>query len=229
MNVFKKLQEARVKLHNTHLNKSGKNSFAKFNYFELADFIPTVTKIFNDVGLCGVVSFTQENAYLTVHNVDDKEDFITFTSPLVMASMDRVQPIQSLGATHTYLRRYLWLMAMEIVENDVVDASEPSEPARNPIPSPIPTPAPAKATKAKVVTNLNEGEWTIASDDVAGNMPAVKLAVETMLSIAKSEDDLLTIFQKNKRIFDLIKEQSEQEFEALMNKFTEAKERLTKE
>ena len=119
MNVFKKLQQARVKLHGTSLNKSGKNSFAKFNYFELSDFIPTVTKIFNELGLCGMVSFTDTTAYLTIYNVDgEKDDFITFTSPLVMAAMDRVQPIQNLGATHTYLRRYLWLMAMEIVEND---------------------------------------------------------------------------------------------------------------
>ena len=49
MNVFKKLQDARVKLHNTSLNKSGKNNFAKFNYFELADFIPTVIETSVDV------------------------------------------------------------------------------------------------------------------------------------------------------------------------------------
>jgi len=230
MNVFKKLQEARVKLHSTPLNKSGKNSFAKFNYFELADFIPTVTKIFNDLGLCGVVSFSATDAYLTVYNVDgEKDDFITFTSPLVMASMDRVQPIQSLGATHTYLRRYLWLMAMEIVENDAVDASAPAETA-SPIPAPIPTPKPkAEAPKAKVVTNMNADGWTVTTEDVAKNMPAVILAVETLLEVAKSEEDLLTIFQKNKRVFDEMKEASKEQFEALMEKFSATKEKFKKE
>ena len=125
MNVFGKLQKARVQLHNTPLNKSGKNNFAKFNYFELADFMPSVTDIFNDVGLCGVVSFTNDTAYLTVHNTEKENDFVTFTSPLVIASMDRIQAIQSLGATHTYYRRYLYLMALDLVENDVVDAVEP--------------------------------------------------------------------------------------------------------
>jgi hypothetical protein len=56
MSVYKKLQEARVMLHHTQLNKSGKNKFANFNYFELGDFIPQVTDIFNKVVLCGVVS-----------------------------------------------------------------------------------------------------------------------------------------------------------------------------
>ena len=106
MSVFKKLQEARVKLHNTKLNKSGENKFARFKYFELGDFIPQVTEIFNGLGLCGVVSFTQDTAYLTVHNVDEKDDFVTFTSPLIYASVEKTQPIQNLGSTHTYMRRY---------------------------------------------------------------------------------------------------------------------------
>ena len=226
MNVFGKLQKARVQLHGTALNKSGKNSFAKFNYFELADFIPTVTKIFNEVGLCGVVSFSADTAYLTVYNVDgEKDDFITFTSPLVMASMDRVQPIQSLGATHTYLRRYLWLMAMEIVENDAVDAAEPATPTLAPPFKPAKA-EPIPKPKAKVATNMNDDGWTISSENVMENLPAVVLAVETLLAIAKSEEDLLTIFQKNKKVFDEIKAGSESEFEALMAKFTATKEQL---
>ena len=226
MNVFGKLQKARVQLHGTALNKSGKNNFAKFNYFELADFIPTVTKIFNEVGLCGVVSFTADTAYLTVYNVDgEKDDFITFTSPLVMASMDRVQPIQSLGATHTYLRRYLWLMAMEIVENDAVDAAEPATPTLAPPFKPAKA-EPIPKPKAKVVTNMNDDGWTISSENVMENLPAVVLAVETLLAVAKNEEDLLTIFQKNKKVFDEIKAGSESEFEALMAKFTATKEQL---
>jgi hypothetical protein len=70
MSVYKKLQKARVMLHETQLNKSGKNKFANFNYFELGDFIPQVTSIFEKVGLCGIVSFTPDTAYLTVHDTD---------------------------------------------------------------------------------------------------------------------------------------------------------------
>jgi hypothetical protein len=127
MSVYKKLQEARVRLHKTQLNKSGKNNYAGFTYFELADFIPQVTEIFNDVGLCGVVSFTNDTACLTVHEADGN-GMITFTSPLVMAENAKGQAIQSLGSTHTYFRRYLWLMCMEITENDVVDSVEQKAP-----------------------------------------------------------------------------------------------------
>jgi hypothetical protein len=129
MSVYKKLQEARAMLHNTNLEKSGENKFARFKYFELGDFIPKVTEIFNKIGLCGVVSFTPDMASLTVHDVDS-DGTVVFTSPLIYASVEKTQPIQNLGSTHTYYRRYLWLMAMDIVENDVVDSVEQKIPAK---------------------------------------------------------------------------------------------------
>ena len=227
MSVYKKLQEARVRLHNTKLNKSGKNSYAKFNYFELGDFVPQVTSIFNDLGLCGVVSFTQDTAYLTVHNVDgEKDDFVTFTSPMVFASMDKTQPIQNLGSTHTYMRRYLWLMCMEIVENDLVDASEPKsnhEPTLAPPFKPI-------VPKAKVHTKLDgePGEWQLKVDGV-DNLPAVVAAVELMLTLVTKEEDIKSIFQKNRNIFDAMKTEYPKDYEDVLARFKQAKENLTKE
>ena len=126
MTVYKKLQEARYRLVNTQLNKSGKNKFAGFEYFELGDFIPQVHKIFNEVGLCGVVSFA-DVAVLTVYDTDDAT-WVSFQTPIVNAENAKGQAIQSLGATHTYLRRYLWLLALEIVEHDAVDAVAQEEP-----------------------------------------------------------------------------------------------------
>jgi len=219
MSVYKKLQEARVKLHNTKLNKSGKNAYAKFNYFELGDFIPQVTAIFNELGLCGIVSFTQDTAYLTVHNVEGENDFVTFTSPLVYASVEKTQPIQNLGSTHTYMRRYLWLMCMEIVENDVVDAAEPKAPVAKTAPAPIP-----KAIKLEGET----GQWQLSVADLS-NLPAVLGAVEILLQLVKSEEDIKSIFQKNRNIFDAMKIEYPDDYADVLNKFKQAKENLIKE
>jgi hypothetical protein len=221
MSVYKKLQEARVKLHNTKLNKSGKNAYAKFNYFELGDFIPQVTAIFNELGLCGIVSFTQDTAYLTVHNVEGENDFVTFTSPLVYASVEKTQPIQNLGSTHTYLRRYLWLMCMEITENDVVDAAEPKAPVAKPIPTPTPIP---KAIKLEGET----GQWQLSVADLS-NLPAVVGAVEILLQLVKSEEDIKSIFQKNRNIFDAMKIEYPDDYADVLNKFKQAKDNLIKE
>lgn len=222
MTVFKKLQQARVKLHNTKLNKSGENKFAKFHYFELGDFIPQVTAIFNELGLCGTVSFTQTEAYLTVYNVDgDKDDFVTFTSPMVYANMEKMQAIQNLGSTHTYMRRYLWLMCMEIVENDVVDTAEPIAPKKPTVKDPVDPP------KAKVHTTLDgkPGDWQIKVADES-NLPAVVAAVEIMLGLVTKEEDVKAIFQNNRNIFDAMKANYPQDYEDVLNKFKETKDKL---
>lgn len=118
-NVYTKLMQARLKLQSTALNKSGHNKFAGYKYFELGDFLPTIQNIFNELGLCGVVSYTQDLATLTI---TDGTDNIVITSPMGSAALKGCHEVQNIGAVETYQRRYLWVTAMEIVEHDVLDA-----------------------------------------------------------------------------------------------------------
>ena len=226
MSVYKKLQEARVILHKTQLNKSGKNKFAGFSYFELADFIPQVTEIFNKIGLCGVVSFTQDTAYLTVHETEG-DGFISFTSPLVMAENAKGQAIQSLGSTHTYYRRYLWLMCMEIIENDVIDAGDQvAPPAKKPEPKPV---TPVTPTKAEVKPIVGEkGEWQIVAPgkpegDLQDWLDLIQTSSHMLLDLTSNEEDVMLIFKKNKSLFDSVKAADPEFFKGMMVKFTELK------
>lgn len=120
-NVYSKLQDVRVKLQNTNLKKSGLNKFSGFTYFELADFLPVVNKFFNENGLFGSISFTADMATLTIVNTENPEEKIEFTSPMSTATLKGCHDIQNLGAVQTYLRRYLYMNALEIVEADALD------------------------------------------------------------------------------------------------------------
>lgn len=120
--VHKKLMQARIKLQATPLKKSGLNKFAGFQYFELGDFLPQIQQIFSDIGLCGVVSFDNQLATLTITDTDDGSS-IVLTSPMAEANLKGVHPIQNMGAVETYSRRYLWVTALEIVEHDALDAT----------------------------------------------------------------------------------------------------------
>jgi hypothetical protein len=122
--VHKKLMAARIMLQNAPLKKSGHNKFAGYSYFELGDFIPTITEIFYNIGLCGVVSYDTEIASLTITDTDDGTSLV-ITSPMAEANLKGCHPIQNLGAVETYTRRYLWVTAMEIVEHDALDSSAP--------------------------------------------------------------------------------------------------------
>jgi hypothetical protein len=128
MNIYQKLQEARVLLQKMDIKKTGINKFsgAGYKYFELSDYLPAIQIIFNEVGLCGIVTFDSEMAYLTIHEFDG-EGKIIITSPMSTALLKGSHPIQNLGAVQTYLRRYLWQSAMEIVEHDAIDASTGKE------------------------------------------------------------------------------------------------------
>lgn len=122
MNVYQKLMQARIDLHAMPIKKSGENTFAKYRYMELGDFLIPTQKIFAQLGLCGVVSFSADVASLTITDVDTEKQ-IVITSPMGSAALKGCHEVQNIGAVQTYQRRYLWVTAMEIVEHDAIDAS----------------------------------------------------------------------------------------------------------
>jgi hypothetical protein len=126
MSVHKKLMEARIALQNTKLSKSGHNKFAGYKYFELGDFLPAIQTIFSNLGLCGVVSYGTEIATLTIHDTESGAELV-ITSPMSTAALKGCHEVQNLGAVETYIRRYLWVTALEIVEHDAIDSAEPAQ------------------------------------------------------------------------------------------------------
>lgn len=147
MTVYKKLMEARLKLMAVEMKKSGHNKFAGYNYFELGDFLPHIQRIFSEVGLCGVISFNQDIATLTIKNTDGEGE-IVLTSPMASAELKGCHPVQNLGATQTYIRRYLWVSALEIVEHDAIDSTTGSEDVSK-------TPLTIKSPDGKVLLESN--------------------------------------------------------------------------
>jgi hypothetical protein len=227
MTVHKKLMEARIKLQGMELKKSGENKFAGYKYFELGDFLPQTMTIFHGLGLASVVSFDNEYARLCITDTDDGQS-IMITSPLSEANLKGAHPIQNLGAVESYQRRYLWLAAMEIVEHDIIDASEPSQPKA------APKPAPRPAARPPATLAGNEGAWQIKvsltpEGDVDDWLKIIDETCQIALDNTTNSEDVMQIFKKNKQLFDAVKAQDAVFFKNLMAKFTEAKTRFTQE
>ena len=121
MNVYQKLNAARGDFHQTKLKKTGHNKFANYYYFELGDFLIPALQIFSDHGIVAIISFGKEIATMEIIDVFKPEDRITITSPMSSAALKGCHEVQNLGAVQTYLRRYLWVAALEIVEHDALD------------------------------------------------------------------------------------------------------------
>jgi hypothetical protein len=215
MTVYRKLQAARHELVNSGIKKTGHNSYGGWKYYELGDFIPAIHKIFDAIGLCGVVTFG-ETATLTVYDTEDGTS-VQFSTPIVYAENNKGQAIQVLGSTHTYLRRYLWLLAMEIVEADTVDAEKQEEKKE-----------PVRIPKVVQGTASEDNTWfmRINAEDGCTNeqwITAVRDAAEVAMELAKSATDVTTIYAKNKAIFTKLKEMDANAHTELVAKFATAK------
>ena len=125
MNIYAKLQVARKRLNDANLEKSGKNAFGNgFKYFELKDFMPAINDIFSSLNLIGITDFSNETIVtLSIFDTEKDEGLpIIFSCPKAESGLRQGTPIQNVGAQQTYIRRYLWVQALEITEDDSIDS-----------------------------------------------------------------------------------------------------------
>lgn len=129
MNVYQKLIKAREMFLQSDIQKTGKNMHLSFKYFELEDIVPTVISIFSEIGLLSVISFDDSIAKMTIINTDNVEENVDFTAPFTPlqpiisnTGKQATNEMQALGSSITYMRRYLYLIAMDIVESDSIDS-----------------------------------------------------------------------------------------------------------
>lgn len=197
MNVFEKLQNARVKLQNMDLKKSGENAYSKFKYYELSDFLPFVNKIFEENKLFSNFSIEENRATLTVINTEKPDETIVFISPVEELELKGCNKIQALGGVHTYLKRYLYLNALEIVENDMFDSV-----------SGRPDKKPQKSSEKEVKTNFDDSDIYAYIDEISEvstlsqyyNEAKEKVSdrKEFYAAIQKRREEILKLKEQNK-------------------------------
>lgn len=122
MNIYEKIQKAKMMLTEANLKKSGINKFSNFQYYELADFMPSVIMTFNELKLFSKVTFTDEMATLKIINAENPTEIEEYTSPMKTLELKGANAMQSLGGVETYQRRYLYMSALDITESDMFDA-----------------------------------------------------------------------------------------------------------
>ena len=182
MNVYKKLQAARVELQSSSMKKSGNNKFAGYNYFELGDFLPLINAMFDRIGLCSIVSFGPDLALLRIVDVEDGS-YVEFTSPMGSAALKGCHEVQNIGAVETYQRRYLYVTALEIVEHDALDAVV-GDPKQKP--STNLKQVGASVITAEQVAEVRQALELVGIDEAALLKKAQIESVETMPSVTFS-------------------------------------------
>lgn len=140
MNLNESIIKIRVELQNAKLKKSGKNKFAGFDYFELADFLPKLNELMLSEGLNDRFYIKDDLATLEIQKGGEIN---TYTMPFVMFEtptnrredkttgevyeVKSMQDIQYLGALNTYYKRYLYLNAFGITDGEIIDSMNNEE------------------------------------------------------------------------------------------------------
>lgn len=124
INLFQKIQKARVELQNRDIKKTGFNKYSNYSYFELGDFLPHINDICNKVGLYTEVKYENEEAFLHVIDCDNPDTSRFWRTPVKVPALKGCSDMQAIGSSQTFVRRYLYMMAFEIAETDIIDNSE---------------------------------------------------------------------------------------------------------
>lgn len=125
-NLNESIISIRVKLQNAKLKKSGKNKFAGFDYFELADFLPKLNELMLEERVNDRFYIKDDYATLELQKGEEINTytmpFVLFNTPLNKNGQLSMQDIQYLGALNTYYKRYLYLNAFGITDGEVIDS-----------------------------------------------------------------------------------------------------------
>lgn len=149
LNIYQRLALVREKFAEAGITKSGRNMQLKAKYFELDDIVPVAMPLFHEQNLLPMVNFTKDEATMTLLDMLDPQTTIVFTAPMrEWLGNAAVTPVQALGATETYMRRYLYQQALDIVEADEME-NRPN-PISAPAPKAPPTPEQREAVKQEL-------------------------------------------------------------------------------
>lgn len=218
-NVYQKLIKAREQFLNADVQKTGKNMHLSFKYFELDDIVPTATRIFSEIGLVPIVNFTADVATMTVVNTDNPEDTVAFIAPFnqiapIVSNTGKqaTNEMQALGSSITYMRRYLYMMALDICESDSIDAN-----IGKPAPA-APTPEAPKAPATPQQRQEVKQELTAPSDNATAlQIKGLKNVLKKLKDADPSKEEMVAQIAVQTKGFTEI---SKADCETLINKIS---------
>jgi hypothetical protein len=170
MALATKLQQVRVELQKRNIKKSGENTYSKFSYYELSDFLPIVNELFLQHKLTSQFSLLKDKAELRIIDAETNEVFTFETVVNHDIQLKQVTGMQIIGAVNTYAKRYCYYNALELTENDLLDSVAGSD---------------------KVVSNAKASAKQVALlTDLTGNiMPdALKTRLKSLYSVETIAD-----------------------------------------
>lgn len=201
--LYGKLRQIKVELRKVINTKSGYNTHSKFKYYQLEDFLPQILEAFSKYNIYNEYSIDTdleiveertdfdgdgtphksvtkrpvEYAYLYLKNLDNEDDEMVYRLKTAEASVYGAAAIQNLGAKITYMKRYVYMSLLDIVEPDAVDSAPQGETQtvpQNTIQAPQPpvnyTTNVSEMHRAPEPTKPMSGDWVVEDPVTTNNV-----------------------------------------------------------
>lgn len=150
-----------------------------------------------------------EFAHLTITDIESG-DVIEFTKETANCSLAGAQPIQNIGSKSTYMKRYMYMDAFEIVENDDIEENtgkpEPkvekktTKSASKPKVETVSTKATPVYTEAKTVEEMN------AVNNAVNTMSAAEMVANMETKVEPVDTGALMSMETKMELASMIKE-----------------------
>lgn len=213
LTVYQKLAEARIRFFESGAKKSGVNAHAEFTYFELGDIVPAASRIFADLGLLFVTTFTDGKARGILFNTDHEAEATEVSFParqIAEPAKFRMNEVQGLGAEITYMRRYLYMLILDIVEADGIDAAAPEKDEK----PPETAKKPSKASRSAAAEKRTAAAAALAAPDGQASelqISGLRSALSELLKADPGQEDFIqTVMEKTDCLENVTKKQCEE-------------------
>ena len=153
MNIYQKLLLVRDEFAQEEVKKTGKNFQLSSTFYELKDIVPVARPIFKKYRLLPLTTVASGKATMVVVDVDAPGEKLIFELDVQTYDGNKaVTPPQAYGAVVTYYRRYLYMIALDIVEADYLENNLTPPEATTPE---APTPSPTSDGETNSLTNAD--------------------------------------------------------------------------
>lgn len=184
MSIWQKLFCVRDEFAQAEVKKSGRNIQLSSTFYELADIVPVARPIFNKYKLLPHVTFADGKACMTIIDVDFPAESIKFELDVQTYEGNKaVTPPQAYGAVVTYYRRYLYMVALDIVEADYLEnnINPPEVTETKPV-----TPTPVSTPKVETVAPAPTTEKPLADGEGQASELQIKQMKEVLRKLIKA-------------------------------------------
>ena len=214
MNIYQKLLLVRDEFAQAEIKRSGKNMQLSSLFYELADIVPTSRVLFTTYRLLPLTVVTSGKATMTIVDVDAPENTLVFELDVQTYDGNKaVTPPQAYGAVVTYYRRYLYMVALDIVEADYLDNNLNPPEVTTPV-TPEVAPKPAPVNNAPATPSLTDGSGSASELQIT----ALKDNLKKLLEADPSQEEFVAQVAIATQSFTVI---SKADCEALIVKITE--------